>query len=40
LGKDVIWDIEDGQNIGIKENIKLKERIEDEKEHQPQLIHS
>jgi MoaA/NifB/PqqE/SkfB family radical SAM enzyme len=40
LGKDVIWDIEDGQNIKPQENIKDKGKIEERKEHEPQLMHS
>jgi len=38
LGKDIIWDIQDGQNIENKQNIRDKEEIEDRKEGKPQMI--
>lgn len=40
LGKDIIGDIENGQTIMPQENIKDEGKIEEKKEHEPQLIHS
>jgi MoaA/NifB/PqqE/SkfB family radical SAM enzyme len=40
LGKDIIWDIQDGHNIENQEKVTHEEKIEEMEEHLPQMIHS
>lgn len=40
LGKDIIWDIQDGHNVENQEKIMHEEKIKEKEEHQPQMIHS